>query len=189
MTAGDFAIDLTAGNGYDTLMLAQAVGPSGRVLALDLQGLALERSAERLQAQGIVTQRLQVTGSPLLAGVSLVQADHAELAAWNLSAPSAIIANLGYLPGGDKRLVTKPETTLAALQAACDLLTPGGRIAVVVYPGHPGGRCEATAVDQFFSGLDESQFEVLRLQVMNRPQSPFLLTAGKLADFTYVMEP
>lgn len=30
--------------------------------------------------------------------------------------------NLGYFPGGDKGLVTKPETTVAAIQAAMALL-------------------------------------------------------------------
>jgi predicted methyltransferase len=179
LSAGDFAIDLTAGNGYDTLMLAQAVGPSGRVLAFDLQEQALESSNERLERQGIVVNRLEKPVSSLSSGVSLVQANHAELGLWSNQGPRAIIANLGYFPGGDKELVTKPASTLAALETGCELLAPGGRVAVVVYPGHPGGETEAEAVDRFFAGLDEKQFEVLRLQVVGRPQSPFLLTAGK----------
>lgn len=178
--AGDFAIDLTAGNGYDTLMLAQAVGPTGRVLALDLQNQALEKSAECLRQQGFFASRPDVPVIPLPLGVSLAQASHADLSVWCDRPPQAIIANLGYLPGGDKNLVTKPDSTLMALHAGCDLLAPGGRIAVVVYTGHPGGRSEAGAVEGFFAKLDERKFEVLRLEVVNRPQAPFLLTAGKL---------
>lgn len=34
---GDFVIDATAGNGLDTLWLSKAVGPSGRVLSIDIQ--------------------------------------------------------------------------------------------------------------------------------------------------------
>lgn len=34
---GDVAVDATAGNGHDTLFLAQAVGPSGTVYAIDVQ--------------------------------------------------------------------------------------------------------------------------------------------------------
>lgn len=184
LSTGDFAVDLTAGHGYDTLMLAQTVGPSGRVLAFDLQEVAMDSSTERLKQQGIVVSRLETPISPLPFGVSLVRGDHAELVAWSGIAPRAIIANLGYLPGGDKDLVTKPGTTLSALQTSCAILSPGGRIVVVVYPGHPGGLSEAAAVEQFFAELDGKQFEVLRLQVVGRPRSPFLLTAGKFVDFS-----
>lgn len=47
--------------------------------------------------------------------------------------------NLGFLPGGDKEIITKPETTLPALEAAKKILMPGGLISLVVYVGHPGG--------------------------------------------------
>lgn len=50
-----------------------------------------------------------------------------------------IAFNLGYLPGGDKTLITEPHTTLKALNVAKDILTPGGLISLVVYVGHPGG--------------------------------------------------
>lgn len=47
--------------------------------------------------------------------------------------------NLGYLPGGNKAITTKSETTLQALEAASRILKPGGLISLVVYVGHPGG--------------------------------------------------
>lgn len=34
---GDTVVDATCGNGHDTKWLAQAVGPSGRVVAIDIQ--------------------------------------------------------------------------------------------------------------------------------------------------------
>lgn len=34
---GDFVVDATSGNGGDALWLARAVGPSGRLLAIDIQ--------------------------------------------------------------------------------------------------------------------------------------------------------
>ncbi|WP_020676523.1 class I SAM-dependent methyltransferase [Geopsychrobacter electrodiphilus] len=179
LSTGDFAVDLTAGNGYDTLMLAQAVGAMGRVLAFDVQNKALENTASRLAGLGLPVRRLSVPGTEIAAGVNMVQADHADFDAWCVMPPRAIIANLGYLPGGDRTLVTKAESTLAALKAACNRLAFGGRIAVVVYPVHPGGLVEAEAVELFFNQLEESQFEVLHLRVLNRPRSPFLLTASK----------
>lgn len=47
--------------------------------------------------------------------------------------------NLGYLPGGDKTIITEPRTTLEALKVSKDILMPGGLISLVVYVGHPGG--------------------------------------------------
>ena len=38
---GARAIDATMGNGHDTLFLARAVGPQGRVIAFDVQDAAL----------------------------------------------------------------------------------------------------------------------------------------------------
>ena len=46
---GDLAVDLTAGNGSDTLSLAQTVGPTGTVLAFDIQVQALATTTERLE--------------------------------------------------------------------------------------------------------------------------------------------
>jgi len=48
--------------------------------------------------------------------------------------------NLGYLPGGDKKIITGSETTSLALEAAKRILMPRGLISIVVYVGHPGGR-------------------------------------------------
>jgi len=179
LSPGDVAIDLTAGNGCDTLMLAQTVGPSGRVLAFDLQLQAIENSRLRLKQQGVQVSQLESPVTPLPLGVSLVLGDHAAVGDWCPMNPRAIIANLGYCPGGNKDIVTRPDTTLSALQMGCNILAPGGRIVVVAYPGHSGGQVEANAVDGFFSKLDGNKFEVLRLQVVGRPGSPFLLSAGK----------
>jgi tRNA G37 N-methylase Trm5 len=45
---GSVAVDATAGNGHDTLFLAGAVGPSGRVYAFDIQPAALEATSALL---------------------------------------------------------------------------------------------------------------------------------------------
>ena len=51
LKAGDCVLDGTAGNGYDTLLLAQCVGERGKVFAFDVQQTALDNTAERLQAE------------------------------------------------------------------------------------------------------------------------------------------
>ena len=45
---GDTVIDATAGNGGDTVFLAQRVGDTGRVHAFDIQQLAIENTRKRL---------------------------------------------------------------------------------------------------------------------------------------------
>lgn len=175
---GDLAVDLTAGNGHDTLMLYRLVGDRGRVFAFDIQAQALQNTGERLKAAGAAVQRLSKPQA-LAAGVALIAASHADLEHWLSERPQAVIANLGYLPGADQSIITRPESTLQALRAAAERLLPGGRMAIVVYPGHPGGEQEAVQVDRFFQALPESQFEVLCLRISNRAQAPYLQVAEK----------
>ncbi|SHJ79224.1 Putative rRNA methylase [Malonomonas rubra DSM 5091] len=178
---GQLAVDLTAGNGYDTLMLWRQVGPSGQVIAFDIQQEALTSTCLRLQEQQAPV-RQWAEGSGVLvaqAGVDLIAAGHQDLATYLPGAPQAIVANLGYFPSGDKSITTLPKTTLQALSQSVEVLAPGGRLAVVVYTGHPGGEEEGRAVDRFFSELDEVNFQVLQLRVLNRPDAPYLLVAEK----------
>jgi hypothetical protein len=59
---------------------------------------------------------------------------------------SAVVFNLGYLPGGEKSITTSAESTLGALDAALELLRPGGIISLLVYVGHAGGEEEHRAI-------------------------------------------
>jgi 16S rRNA C1402 N4-methylase RsmH len=174
---GDLAIDLTAGNGSDTLFLAKAVGQSGRVLAFDIQQEALLKTAEKLRKVGIFVEN--TFSKQQSSGVTLICANHDTFSRFIDSPPRGIIANLGYLPGGDETLTTHKASTVSALQQATDVLTVGGRLAVVVYPGHPGGDEEGEAVDSLFSLLPLNRWQVLRISVANAAAAPYLLVAEK----------
>jgi predicted methyltransferase len=137
---GEAAVDATAGNGHDSRFLAELVGPTGRVFALDVQPEAIARTAELLRAAG-------------LANVTLLAHDHADLAAIVPGPVGAVMFNLGYRPGGNKSAVTRTPSTLAGLRAGLGLLRPGGVLTVVAYPGHPGGVEETAAVAAFLHGL------------------------------------
>ena len=162
---GDLAIDATAGNGHDTEMLAHAVGASGKVIALDIQEVAIEVTRSRLQNE------------KLLDRVSLHVISHTRLA--ELAAPAsaqAIVFNLGYLPGADREIITRTPETLLALSAAVDLLRPGGILAVIAYPGHSSGMDEARAVEEFFNALPAHRIARYSLVATKNP-APFLLLA------------
>ncbi len=135
---GSLALDATCGNGHDTLFLAGAVGCEGRVLACDIQPLAIEKTRARLTEAGL-NDRVQCQLS-----------DHAQIEAWlppdwknNLG---AVMFNFGYLPGGDKAITTRAQSSLTAVRAAWDNLGPGGCLSILLYRGHPGGPEEADAI-------------------------------------------
>jgi 16S rRNA C1402 N4-methylase RsmH len=182
LAPGDLAIDLTAGSGCDTLFLCRCVGREGRVIAFDIQTEALDRTAARVGESGAEIYRqagsfAPVTGLP--AGVHLIQDDHRRLDAYVTDSPTGIIANLGYLPGGDPGIVTSPASTRIVLQKSCALLAPGGRIAVTVYPGHAGGAAEGGEVADFFRNLSPELWQILRIEIPNRGNAPFLLMGMK----------
>jgi len=138
---GDRAIDSTAGNGYDTLFLAEQVGPSGKVIAIDIQDCAIRSTRERLESAGLIDRVRLVTEDHAVALRKLIVDGHENVA--------AITFNLGYLPGSDKSIQTCAESTEEALVASIQLLTPDGYLCVTAYRGHSGGTSEAETVETF----------------------------------------
>ena len=166
--AGGVAVDATAGNGYDTLFLARQVGSSGVVYAFDVQEEALRATKRLLADHGVGEQ------------VVLLNHGHEEIGRWVTGPVDGVIFNLGYLPGGSHDLLTKPETTVLAVEEAVRLLRPGGRIGVVVYTGHPGGPEELRTLEEFARSLDPSGFSTLQVNYLNRSaQAPVIIFVEK----------
>lgn len=165
---GDVAVDATAGNGNDTLFLAQLVGEKGSVFAFDTQPIALFNTAQKLRRYDIKTP------------VYLINAGHEKITDYISSPISAVMFNLGYLPGSGKNFATQPATTISALEQAARLLLPGGIITVVVYTGHEGALSEQSAVDKWFQSLPASEWTVLNIQYQNWINNPpYLVVAYK----------
>ena len=170
---GEVAIDATAGNGHDTLLLAGIVGMDGAVFAFDVEAGALVATGKRLMEHGLD----QV--------VSLCRRGHENLAevvpGCHHGRVSTVMFNLGYLPGGDKSRITQEATTLSAVGQALAMLKAGGLCTVACYPGHPGGGQEAEAVSHFVENLDPDGYRVERHggeAPLNNP--PFLLAIEKV---------
>jgi predicted methyltransferase len=164
---GDLVIDATAGNGHDTLFLAEAVGASGQVIAIDIQEEAISATRKRLGKANLLVRARLHCGS---------HADLRKIAGGG--SPTVIVFNLGYLPGGDRSVITNMEGTLAALAASIEILRPGGSLAVVCYPGHSGGDSEAAAVEGFISSAPSLRTARYGMLGTDRP-APFLLLCGK----------
>lgn len=143
LTPGVIAVDATVGNGHDTLFLAERVGETGRVYGFDSQ------------AQAISATRARLVEAQLLPRVTLIEVGHEKMRLHIAEGvrPRAVMFNLGYLPGSDKQHITRAVTTQPALEQACDCLAPGGRISLVLYTGHPGGREEADDVHEYVATL------------------------------------
>jgi predicted methyltransferase len=166
---GDVAVDATAGNGHDTLFLARTVGRSGRVHAFDLQEMAIEKTRQRLASAGCEN-------------VVFHQADHAtmasEIPAEHQGRIAAVVFNLGYLPGSDKKSITQTHSTCAAITQGLEFLKPGGMMTVLAYPGHPGGLEEAQAVERLLQTLPADEFTVQR-HLSDQGQGPRLFVVTR----------
>jgi len=153
---GGAAVDATCGNGHDTLFLARLVGARGKVYAFDIQEKAISTTRSLLEKEGLA-QRVQ-----------LYQTGHENMGAIVDVPVDAVIFNLGYLPGGDHTIVTRPESTLESVRAALGILRPGGRLVAVAYTGHPGGAQECALVEEEVARLDSRIFRAVEVIFLNR---------------------
>lgn len=83
----------------------------------------------------------------------------------------AIMFNLGFLPRSDKSIVTRSETTLAALQGVSHVLCPHGIATIHCYSGHLGGQEECAAVLDFAKKLPWKEWRVLSLCQLNKDRN------------------
>ena len=162
---GDTVIDGTMGNGHDTLALAKLVGPEGKVIAFDIQPMALENTKALLEAEGMKDHpgiRLILDSNANVK--NYVERGEAEIA--------AILFNLGYLPGGDKTVTTTKEETLRAVSDAVELVKPGGLVAAVLYSGHEQGAEEKQALLNWAKELPAKAFHVAYISMWNQKKCP-----------------
>lgn len=128
------AVDATCGNGHDTEFLIR-LGFT-RVIAFDVQEIALHNTAERLrQAQ--------------LPAATLIHHGHQTLDKHVDGPIDCVMFNFGYLPKADKQLTTQSSTSLRAIELAMEQLSPNGLISLLCYPGHPEGAQETKAIDLY----------------------------------------
>jgi tRNA1(Val) A37 N6-methylase TrmN6 len=163
------AIDATVGNGNDTLFLAELVGESGHVYGFDIQKEAIDNTDKLLSENNV---RKQVT---------LFQESHDNLTNLlpkeHLEKVNAAIFNLGYLPKGDKSIVTKPHTTIHAVQQLLTHMPPSGLIILVVYHGHEGGKTEKDALLEYLKTIEQKRANVLQYQFINQVNDPPFIVA------------
>lgn len=159
------AIDATCGNGYDTVFLAQL--GFKLVYAFDIQEQAINKTKQLIDIQ-------------LLKNVSLINAGHETIASKISNKVDCVMFNLGYLPSADKNITTNQETTLTAMEQCLNLLSIGGIVSMLCYPGHPQGAIETKAIQDKLELLDK-KFKVTEVVASHPgPKAPILYLIIKL---------
>lgn len=152
-------VNATCGNGHDTLFLAQHV-PKGHVYGFDIQEAAIKAAREKVKDYNNTT---------------LILDGHEHVSRYikqeDLPIDAAIF-NLGYLPKGDKHIVTTSETTIQAIESLFEMLAPEGIIVIVIYPGHPEGRIESNVVFEYLQQFDQQKAHVLQYGFINQQNNP-----------------
>ncbi len=160
VSAGDTVIDATAGNGGDTVFLAKLAGEQGKVFSFDIQKTALDRTLEKLKAENLEKR------------VTLVNDGHENMEIHVKCSVSAIMFNLGYLPGGNHHIGTTGNTTIKAIENALELIRVNGIITIVVYYGGDSGFEERDQVLGYIRGIDCKRFIVSMTEFVNLINCP-----------------
>lgn len=154
---GGICIDATAGKGRDTAFLCSLVGENGKVLAFDIQSSAVEQTKALINEKGF-------------GNIASVYLDsHENIGNYSeKESVDGIMFNLGWLPGGDHNLFSKPTSTIKAITEGLTLLKPGGVMSVCIYHGKETGTAEKDALLPFFETIDNIKYTVLKVDFVNR---------------------
>jgi putative heme-binding domain-containing protein len=155
--AGTMAAEVGSGTGYFTWRLARAIGPSGKVFAVDVQQEMLDRTAETIKKHQLnnVEFVLGDEGSPRLptGALDLVFIAHAY------------------------HEFSNPEAMIAAVNQS---LKPGGRLVIVEFAeGHPFGpldKTERMTEEQIRAEIEPAGFDLDRVPDIVRIEQCLIFT-------------
>lgn len=129
LDTSDCVIDMTCGNGYDTLFLSNNVR---KVIAVDIQEKAIKSTKKRCAKKD---------------NIIYIHKDHSKL---NISDTlDGAVYNLGYLPNSNKDLTTLTPSTINSLNYL--IKKEIKYLSIATYPGHPEGKEEYDALIDYFN--------------------------------------
>jgi len=156
----DIAVDATLGNGYDTDFLSNNFL---KVYSFDIQKCAIDTYKNKN-----------------VNNVILINDSHEDFSKYITKKVNCIMYNLGFLPGGDKNITTKCQSTMMSLESSLNILDKGGLITIALYRGHEEGKKEETAIVNFVQNLPKEKYGVMLHSFINRNNAaPFLIVIEK----------
>ncbi len=156
----DLVVDMTVGNGNDTLFLCNLVN-KGHVFGFDIQQRAIYNTKKLLEENNITNYSLFNESHE---NIDIVLSDYKNKI-------SLILFNLGYLPNGDKSITTNHISTLNALKKAFNMLNNKGIILIVFYP-HKEGKKEFKVIINY---LNKNGILYKEYHNTDNINSPFLI--------------
>lgn len=159
----NIVVDATLGNGFDSVKLLKKIGPQGKLYAFDVQEEAIENALVNFKEEGLLQYNYQIYNK-----------SHDKIDLINEEV-DFIIYNLGYLPGGDKSITTKKETTIRSISKGLEILKPNGLMVIVSYHGHIAGKEEKLALEDFLTSLDQKRYNCLKSGFINQRNNPPIL--------------
>ena len=156
-------VDATLGNGNDALYMASKLGVKGKLYGFDIQPEAIKSSTNTLKKAN------------LLHKATLIEDGHENLDRYITEEVDCVVFNLGYLPNGDKKIVTNSKTTICAINKSLKLLKNNGLISIIIYYGHEGGIDEKEDIELYLSKLNQNYFDVMKCEFTNQINNPPIL--------------
>lgn len=151
-------LDMTCGNGHDSKYILENLTPK-KLIAFDIQNLAKENTLALLS--DINTDNFK-----------FILDSHSNFDLYINEPINLVIYNLGYLPGGDKSITTKPEDVILSIEKLKSYLTPEGLILITLYPGHEPGKKEIEVIEEYLTKLNQKEFSVLSQKFLNQKNNP-----------------
>lgn len=155
------SVDATLGNGHDTDFLSSNFN---KVYAFDIQEKAIENYKHKKKDNTI-----------------LICDSHDKLGLYVKEKVDCIMYNLGFLPGGDKKITTKVDTTIKSIKEGLKYLNYGSIMSIAIYVGHDEGKKERDAIINEVKNLPKNEYGVLMHSFLNRSSSaPLLIIIEKI---------
>ena len=157
-------VDATCGNGHDLLYLAKRAQKGCHLYGIDIQMKAIKSSKDLLQSNDIAPE----------VSLTFIHDSHDLALAHQLKDKviDLMIFNLGYLPGSNHEIITKPHHTIDAIKEGLNKLSKSGVITIVAYPGTPEGMEEMKSLTSYLSNLEQKLYNVCHWQPLNQVNNP-----------------
>lgn len=166
------AVDCTAGNGHDTLYLAQllanATNITPKLYFIDINPAAIVRTQELL-----VNNKQNLFKCIGIAGSHETFPNDIQLDSVDI-----MCYNLGYMPGNiddyedGNRMCTKSSSTVKSINNGLKLLKKGGLMTIIAYRGHEIGKEEKIEVSKTVRRLDPTKWRVSQTKNILVEDSP-----------------
>lgn len=149
---GNIAIDATLGNGYDSDFLSELFN---KVYSFDIQSEAIKNYNDKNKKN-----------------VKAILDSHENFKNYIIEEVDCIVYNLGYLPGANKNITTKVNSTIKSIKDGLELLKKNGLMLIAIYSGHLEGTLEKEAILKLAKSLPTNKYGVLYSDFINRPNNP-----------------